>query len=366
MLHIKIPEGYISEPGAIHKAGAALKPYGSRLYIIAGKTALEQVSPALTESLSAQQLTYQISTFAGYPSETNFQKHIAEASAFGADLIVGIGGGRVCDTAKVVADRLELPAGTIPTIAATCAAWAAGSILYNDQGAVVGGAMNRNSPKVILADTDIILHAPVRYLRAGIIDTLAKWYETAPNLSVAPKDTTLRQKSLTAQLAYDILTKNLDQILSDAEAHRVTPESQAAVDAVIYLAGLVGSLNEDVFYGGFAHVFYNHITHVYATRGNLHGERVAVGLLIQFVLQKLPQERLDQELEIFRKLKQPLTFGQIGVPAEEQDDAIAQTVARCEGDLSFISFLDADPSQLTLAFQEADRVGKQYLGEGGI
>lgn len=49
--------------------------------------------------------------------------------------VVGIGGGKVLDAAKLVAERAQVPVVTIPTSAATCAAWTALSNVYDDTGA---------------------------------------------------------------------------------------------------------------------------------------------------------------------------------------------------------------------------------------
>ncbi len=40
-----------------------------------------------------------------------------------------------------------------------------------------GGGKVLDVTKAVIVDTDIIAAAPERYLKAGIVDTLAKWYE---------------------------------------------------------------------------------------------------------------------------------------------------------------------------------------------
>lgn len=57
-----------------------------------------------------------------------------EAKASEADMIFGMGGGKALDTAKGTAEKAGLPVFTFPTIAATCAATTALSVVYREDG----------------------------------------------------------------------------------------------------------------------------------------------------------------------------------------------------------------------------------------
>lgn len=56
------------------------------------------------------------------------------AKKCGADMIFGMGGGKALDTAKGTAEKAGLPVFTFPTIAATCAATTALSVVYKEDG----------------------------------------------------------------------------------------------------------------------------------------------------------------------------------------------------------------------------------------
>lgn len=361
MLIIKTPQKYINEPGVINNAGNLIKEYGDRLYILGGKNSFDKTYNVLRKSLDAAGLVYKTAVLDGYPTRENFKKHAREAKEFGADVFVAVGGGKVCDTSKSAAALAGITCVTIPTIAATCAAWAALSVVYNDQGRVISCDFHQTCPKLVIADTQVILNAPSRYLKAGIIDTLAKWYETAPNLAFVHDDITLDVNTNTAKEAYDVLIRNLDKTIDDIENHRVTKETTDAVDAVIYLAGLSGGLTSANNYGGFAHGFYNSITQLKCTTHMLHGERVALGLLTQFVVEERSKEELDREMEIFVKLGQPLTLAQVGV-TENKEQAAALIAPDIKKFVSFVPFLKENKNldRLEEFMLKADAIGQTY------
>jgi glycerol dehydrogenase len=67
----------------------------------------------------------------------------------------------------------------VPTVAATCAAWSPFSVLYNRQGGHSGSLPLRRFPA---GSSWIVRSSPPRraFLKAGIVDALAKWFEFSP------------------------------------------------------------------------------------------------------------------------------------------------------------------------------------------
>lgn len=360
MITIKSPLQYLNQADVLQNAGEYIKLYGHRALVIGSRMSFYAAEEKLFSSFKKNNIEYSKALFEGFPNEKLFTQLTALAQEFHADVIIGLGGGRVLDTAKVVGNQYGAFVVAIPTIAATCAGWAASSIIYDEEGAFTGGAFNKNSPQLIIADTRIIASAPSRYIKAGIIDTLAKFYETEPHLVYANQDLTLRHAADTARLAYDQLTGDLDKVLKDLDEGYVSVEVSNTIDSVLYLAGLVGSLAYKL-YVGFAHSFYNTVTKLPGTRNRLHGEKIAFGLLVQFVLQKKTPEEIRKELKIFKKLDQPLTLGEIGIDRND-----GQSLKLVSQDLvpsfSYISFLSEKTTaeEIRSAILEADEIGKQF------
>lgn len=94
-----------------------------------------------------------------------------------ADVIVGMGGGKVIDTAKIVADKAGIPVIVVPTIASTDAPTSGCAVLYSPEGVFDSVYYLKMNPQAVLVDETIIASAPTRFLVSGMGDALATWFE---------------------------------------------------------------------------------------------------------------------------------------------------------------------------------------------
>lgn len=282
MITLRAPERYVNEFDALKDAGKYISEYGRKVYVIAGNTAWEKVKDDLEKSFEEWKIKYAFKIMDGYPGREKIKQYSQDAYKERAEVIVGAGGGKICDITKAVGDYLNLPVITIPTIAATCACWASRSILYKDDGDFDHVQWNRNSPKLVIADTKVLKEAPKRYLAAGIMDTYAKWYEFEPLISKNRYDAALRQNVAVSRAAFDVLREvgplAMEKDVDDEVFKLVT-------DAILFLAGAAGSYSSGKVYRGAAHPFYFSSTRIKESRHLLHGEKVAFGLLFQFLLE---------------------------------------------------------------------------------
>ncbi len=322
MINIKSPERYVSEEGLLAHSGELIASLGRRkALVLGGKTALAVAGPDFFQSLEEADIKYDLKEFTGYPTPDVIAAIAREIAADGTELVIGVGGGRVLDVAKAAADPTDIPVVTVPTIAATCAAWSAVTITYNDSGAHAGVILLKRSPQLVLADTTVLAGTPRRYIAAGIGDTLVKWYEAAPNVGTGPDSISARVGLVTAKLALDILVKYAREVYRTTGTGQTTPAFQEVVDSIIFLAGQVGSLSSRKYRAAIAHTLNNSLTHFEATRGTLHGEKVAFGLIVQLFLEGQDQLEIERIAGFLHELNLPVTLGQLGFSGDGTEEA---------------------------------------------
>jgi len=234
-----------------------------------------------------------------------------------AEGIIGLGGGAVMDTAKGTGELAgKLPVIQVPTIAATCAAWSPFSVLYNEQGGHDGSFPLHRYPAWILVDTEIIAAAPVRYLKAGIVDALAKWFEFSPYQHKDGNELGLSLQLQASKMAADVFEKYAAQAVESNRHQQVTPALIQTIDAVIALAGLANSVRDESHRIGVAHAIHNSMTHHKIFHRWLHGEKVGYGLAVQASLQHdNPHDRAPL-LRWLTQMDIPLTPEALGIAGD--------------------------------------------------
>ncbi|MEW9700462.1 iron-containing alcohol dehydrogenase family protein [Paenibacillus sp. SI8] len=364
MITVKAPEQYWSEPDILSKSGPLIAPFGKTALIIAGKKALQAVKPQLLDSLQESGVSYSIVEFGGKVTSQEIETYTQTALEQLANVIIGVGGGKVLDISKAVGGKLGIPVVAVPTVAATCASWAAVSILYDELGRSSSYVLNQRSPVLVLADTRILASAPKRYLASGIGDTLVKWYETVVNSNDTPDGLDIRIATQTAKLALDRLHVYALQAYEAAGIGEVTPALQEAVDAVIVLAGLAGTVQGTTARAAIAHSIHNSLTYIPQTSSTLHGEKVTFGLLTQIVLEAREDDEIQRLATLLHKLGLPITLQELGIDEDPARIAveIAKGVHLREDATRGLPF-EVNESLLAQAILQADQWGHRIIQE---
>jgi len=230
-----------------------------------------------------------------------------------ADVLVGLGGGKVIDTAKIVADKARIPVVIVPTIASTDAPCSGCAILYTDSGEFEGVTYQRANPEVVLVDTEVIAQAPARFLIAGMGDALSTYFEArscAANRRTTPCGGlgTLTGMGI-ARLCYETLLSHGAAAKIAAENHVASPAFEHVVEANILLSG-VGFESAGL---ASAHGIHNGLTALPETHAYYHGEKVAFGVLSGLVLTDADSDEVEEVYAFCEAIGLPTTLADLGL-----------------------------------------------------
>ncbi|MTJ50805.1 iron-containing alcohol dehydrogenase family protein [Dolichospermum sp. UHCC 0259] len=304
------PGKVIRGAGVLSTIAGEVANLGTRPLIIAGNKTLSLSQESLQSLFQSPELHPILVSYGADCCEVSLKALRKAVKEHKSDLIIGTGGGKALDTAKLVAHQLTLPVVTIPTSGATCAAWTALSNVYSETGAFLYDVALSRCPDLLILDYNLVQTAPQRTLIAGIGDAIAKWYEASVS-SGHLQQTLIIAAVQQARVLRDILLQKSATALQ-------SPGSevwQEVVDATVLLAGVIGGLGGAQCRTVAAHAVHNGLTHI-SGHGSIHGEKVAYGILVQLRL-----EEMIQGNQLAASARQQLLrfYAEIGLPQKLAD-----------------------------------------------
>lgn len=310
------PVVYHCEPGILGKLDALLAPYPyKRVIVVHGDRSLEAAQPYWPHESNITLL------YLRYQGECTLQEahRIAcYAQAERADVILGLGGGKVMDLVKAAGNTAGLDTILVPTLASNCAAWTPLSVFYNEDGRFTHYTVFPKSTLMVLLEPRIALHAPVEYLRAGIADTLAKWYEADVLIrNLQHRSAAVQVAHLTARQCQTALLEHGRQSILDAEQKQLSDAFVEVAETIVMTGGLVGGFGDNLGRIAGAHSIHNGLTAAPATHHLLHGDKVAYGILVQLVIEGNEAE-VKQLFPFYEDLGLPYRLADLGLSAEDR------------------------------------------------
>ncbi|WP_051004456.1 iron-containing alcohol dehydrogenase family protein [Paenibacillus profundus] len=317
------PALYYCETGILDKLDCLLQPYTyKRVLVVHGDRSLKAAKPFFPK------LTKLTLLYLRYNGECTLEeaRRIARyAQAEQADVILGVGGGKVMDVVKAAGNEAQLDTILVPTLASNCAAWTPLSVFYNEHGQFTNYTIFPKSTLMVLVEPRIALQAPVAYLRAGIADTLAKWYEADVLIrKLEHPSIAIQIAHHSARLCQSTLLEHGRQSIQDAETKQLSAAFVQVVETIIMTGGMVGGFGDHLGRIAGAHSVHNGLTVAPETHDLLHGDKVAYGILVQLVLEdNLPE--VQRLLPFYLGMNLPYRLTDLGLSS--QDTATLKNIA---------------------------------------
>lgn len=344
----------------LENLGEYVKAFGDNAYVICDEFILDR---AITEAgpsfNSFGKAIFEKFNYECTQIEIDRNRDLAREN--GANIIIGIGGGKTLDTAKAVAYYEKLPVVIFPTIASTDAPCTALAVIYKPSHEFDRYLFLPSNPDIVLADTEILAAAPTRFFVAGIGDALSTYFEARACYRSNGDNLTLMKPSRTglglARLCLDTILERGLQAKLAVDQNLSTPAVEDTIEATIYLSGVGAEA------GGLAaaHAIHNGMTTVPSLHRTQHGEKVTFGVLAQLVLENAPKEELESVIHFIKSVGLPLTLKDLGVDefVEEQWRQVAETACSKDDTMGNMPF-DVTPDDVYNAIVTANAIAESY------
>ncbi|MDO5028477.1 MAG: glycerol dehydrogenase [Bacillota bacterium] len=357
---IRAPQKYVQGRDALKEFYDYAKDYGQRFLFVASASGLKYCKDKIESSFGDSDAYRKYESFSGISSNGEIERISKIVREENIDAIIGLGGGSAIDTAKAVAYYNKKAVIVLPTVVATDAPCTGLSVIYNDDGTFDRYIFYPNNPNMVMVDTAVIASAPARFLKAGIGDALATYYEARLCKSVeAPslENGGISESALAlCKLCRDTIFENGEIAIKSLEKKLVNQAVDKTIEAATYLSG-VGADN-----GGLAaaHSIYNGFTDI-PSLDAMHGEVVAFGTIVQLLIEGAPKDELYKVMDFVYKIGLPLTLADMKIKEEEL--MIGCEKACAEGESIHNHPGQMTPEKLRDFVLTADLLGQKYYAD---
>lgn len=303
-IQIKAPAKYVQGAGSLQRIGKLVTYVGKRFLVISDAFAWGMVAETVEHSLKQADRSFVYMDFGGECTEGEIQLTAKKALEEQASAIIGIGGGKILDTAKAAAEFARIPVVLVPTAASSDAPCSAVAVLYHKDHSFDRYLYTEWGPEMVIVDSQIIANAPAKLLAAGMADALSTWMESKAYVEGIKQHNIEHEMSMSmlplAKIGYDQVMRYGKQAFADVKKHQVTEAVDQVIEANIYISG-VSFENTGL---AAAHSIANALTHVKGLQ-LLHGEGVALGIIVQMKLEQRTAEEIAEMEDFLRSLELP-------------------------------------------------------------
>jgi glycerol dehydrogenase len=319
------PRRYVQGPGVLARIGTELAAIGKTAVLLADKRVMELCSDEIVNRGCGEGVEVRPMLFSGEVTYDEIARIVGEIGQDRPGIVIGAGGGKTIDTAKMVSRDTGAAFVSIPTVASNDAPTSHIAVIYDADHKLVGVEENRGNPELVLVDTEIIIKAPLSLLSAGVGDALVKVFEVEQCVGSGGKNVFGAASPLTAlalaRACYQTVRDNLEIAYAAHAASKPNAAFEALTEAAVLMSGLAfesGGLSV-------SHGMTRGLSAVPGVANALHGHQVAYGLLVQLELEKRDAAFMDDMRGFYRAAKLPLKLADLG--ADQTSNSTVTTIA---------------------------------------
>jgi glycerol-1-phosphate dehydrogenase [NAD(P)+] len=328
----------------LHVSAGALRDLGSslaeefdlsRVSVVTGNTRSREIGEALASELRTG--GSRVDLHAGSAGTLNAGARLLEQlDEAPVSLVVAVGGGRPIDIAKLASTRAGVDLVAVPTVLSHDGMCSPVASLIGADGArrSIGVSM----PAGVVIDTDVVGQAPLRYVRAGIGDLISNitavgdWMTAAATTGETVDHLAASIALLSAQSAFDV-------------SWPPTPEDLAIIGRGLVMSGMAMEMaGSSRPCSGAEHLISHSLDATAAGGQTLHGDQVALGVMLTARMQAAPE--LGRIAALFEKVGFPASLEGWGLDRDTLVRAVQGAPSTRPGRRTVLDDADLSPTAL--------------------
>jgi glycerol-1-phosphate dehydrogenase [NAD(P)+] len=316
---IQLPREIHTGAGVIEETGSICKDlmFKDKVLVVSGPNTLKIAGERAIESL--QNEDFAVETFTIDNASEAAVLEIQDASK-NVSVVLGIGGGRVIDVAKLASTRNGIQFISVPTAASHDGIASPRASIRDENGSV---SLEAQSPIGVIADTEIISKAPFRLLAAGCGDIVSN-YTAVLDWKLAHR--LLNEYYSDSASALSLMTAKMTLESADAIKEGHIESASLVVKALISSGMAISIAGTSRPASGSEHKF-SHALDIIAPKPALHGEQCGIGTIMMMYLHGGDWKFIKDTL---KTIKAPTTAYEMGLDPEYIIEAltVAHTIRK--------------------------------------
>jgi len=336
------PHRYYQGPDALEGLPRICAQSGSTPFLVVDADVLALLGDRLAKLF--EDATHQIAAIRGEVTAALMDDLAAHARAAGADLVVGMGGGKALDIGKGCAIRVGARFISVPTVASNDSPTASGLAVYDEHHRMVAVESLGRNPEAVVVDTKLVAGAPAQFLRAGMGDAIAKKFEGEGSQAHgglnAHYTRQLRTGAYIANGCYETIREFGEAAMAAAGGGTPNEAFEAVVEANILMAGL-GFENMGL---SLAHGLTRGLVRTPVVDRAPHGYHIAYGVLVQLAAEGRSEAFIADLADFYGRVGLPRSLTEMGLEIIEPETLrlIAENTAVAPKGAYLIVAYDAD------------------------